>query len=137
MPEEIPEELQKEFIDLVDSCVYKTINNVKTSHKRGERKIKSQLILNQICNENGDELVDTLIGEEDVECNWDFLDTIGDPKLFNALKSLSEKELYIVRLKFYDDYSNDEICEILGYKHKSSCNHYIERIISKLRKCLI
>ena len=49
MPEEVPAELQEKFMDLVDSCIYKTIHNTKTNYERRVRKNKKELILNQIC----------------------------------------------------------------------------------------
>jgi RNA polymerase sigma factor (sigma-70 family) len=132
MPEEVPAELQEKFMDLVDSCIYKTIHNTKTNYERRVRKNKKELILNQICNDEGDERVDSIIGSEDVECHWDFMNSIENDKLFDALSSLSERERELIKLKFNDDYSYDEITELLGCK-KDFVRQVIHRAVCKMR----
>ena len=98
--------------------------------------VKNQLILNEPINADGEELVDYLVGSEDVECKWDFMNSIDNEKLFDALKSLSERERNLIKLRFYDDYSNDEISKMLGYKVKTIYED-ISKIISKLRKSVV
>ena len=136
MPEEIPVELQEEFMDVVDSYVFKKLRSSKRKYERSERRVKNQLILNEPINADGEELVDYLVGSEDVECKWDFMNSIDNEKLFDALNSLSERERNLIKLRFYDDYSNDEISKMLGYKVKTVYED-ISKIISKLRKSMV
>ncbi len=136
MPEEIPVELQEEFMDVVDSKVFKKLRSSKRKYERSERRVKNQLILNEPINEDGEELIDYLVGSEDVECKWDFMNSIDNEKLFDALNSLSERERNLIKLRFYDDYSNDEISKMLGYKVKTVYED-ISKIISKLRKSMV
>ncbi|OYT17439.1 MAG: hypothetical protein B7C24_02695 [Bacteroidetes bacterium 4572_77] len=50
----------------------------------------------------------------------------------NLLKHLSPKQKEIIYLKFYNNYSNSEIGEILSIKHQSVAN-LLQRTINKLR----
>ncbi len=136
MPEEIPAELQEKFMDLVDSCIYKTIHNTKTNYERRVRKNKKELILNQICNDEGDERIDSIIGSEDVECHWGFLDSIENEKLLLELKRLSPKELKLLELKFYNEYSNEEIAKELNYTERSAYV-MLNKVINKLKRSMV
>ena len=135
MPVEIPVELQEEFMDIVDSHIRRTLRSAKRKYERRERKNYYQLVLNGQCELLGD-VSNSLIGSPDVECDWGFMDSIDNDNLFFALKSLSPKEQKLLELKFYNDYTNEEIAEELGYK-VTSVRQMIFKTMSKLRKELV
>ncbi len=133
MPDFIPAELQEEFMNEVDTFIRRTLRSTKRKYERRERRNKAQLILNEVINGDGDELIDYLVGSKDIECEFDFMDSIDNDKLFYSLESLSPKEKKLIKMKFCDDYSNEEISELLNCK-KDSVYEEISRTISKIRK---
>ncbi len=133
MPEEIPVELQNEIMDKVDTYVHRTLRSTKRKYERRERRNYYQLLLN---NSYGDEAINNIIGSEDVECDWGFLDSIENEKLLIELKRLSPKELKLLELKFYNEYSNDEIAKELNYTDRTTYV-MLNRIINKLKRSMV
>ncbi len=133
MPEEIPVELQNEIMDTVDTYVHRTLRSTKRKYERRERRNYYQLLLN---NSYGDEAINNIIGSEDVECDWGFLDSIENEKLLLELKRLSPKELKLLELKFYNEYSNDEIAKELNYTDRTTYV-MLNRIINKLKRSMV
>ena len=135
MPEEIPVELQEEIMDAVDTFVHRTLRSTKRKYERRERRNHYQLLLNRAYSDLGDEVIDHVVGSEDVECNWGFMNSIDNDKLFFALKSLYPREQKIIKLKFYDNYTYDEISEVTGCQ-QDLVRQIIHRAISKLKRSM-
>lgn len=103
--------------------------------KRNEEKIIS---LN-VTNDNEIELLESLVGNEDVEITDVFapkeLELIfEDARVYRAVKSLTYKEKLAIFLCFILELDKKEIAEIMDYTSEQSVYKICERAISKIKE---
>lgn len=89
-------------------------------------------------NKNADQLTekhDTLLSEEDAESKIVAFENQEEynQKLKAALEKLSAREREVIHLKYFEQYKNEEIAEMLEINHQSMRN-LLYRAIQNLRK---
>jgi RNA polymerase sigma-70 factor (ECF subfamily) len=87
------------------------------------RRSKKEAVLN-VTNKGVSEIVDTL-----QENSY----PVNDEQLFKALAGLSDEEVELINMRFFEDRSFKEIAEILAIG-ESACKMKLYRILEKLKK---
>ncbi len=135
MPNSIPQEMQDEFVNDVDSYLHRSLKNSKRRYERSERRFKQLLYLNKTINEDGEEMIDYVVGCEDIEPHFDFLNSIDNDKLYYCLTHMHPRKRMLLKLKFYDELTNEEIAKLLGLK-KRTISQTISNIICNMRETM-
>lgn len=75
------------------------------------------------------------LGDEAPECAAPAVATIVEPRLEAALKTLSERDATILRLRYVDEATFDEVGAAVGLSARTAQNHH-DRALASLRRTL-
>ena len=125
------------YINFCRKFLLRAMKNSKQRYLRNERRKRKECILNSK-NESEDELVDSIVGNSDVNFDdiFELIETIENENLYLAYKKLSKQEADIVEYRI-KGYPYKEINRILNFKRRNTSIEIYNRAINKMRNFIL
>ena len=135
----ISKEIEEEFERMFNGYVMKIIERQYWKFIKRKKREEQIISLNTLVSD-GLELIDVLIGENDIPmefCDYKELEMlVEDKNVYKAIKSLTETEKLAIFLCFILNFTCQEVADILNFKHFKSVSRTTTRALNKIRKYL-